>query len=297
MTSFRWYHKVLFLMGRVGALFYRFLPRFLQLFLSDILAFLWFDIVRLRRSVAISNIQLAYPELSEKEVRLIARRSYKNLCRSVLEYFLLIHMTKKDLNSYFEFQGLENLDAAIESQKGFFLLTLHLGNGDLGLAGMALLGYKLNLVSKRFKSEWLNDAWYGLRERLGTKLLIEEKTHFDILRILRSGGGVAFVLDQYMGPPVGTRTHFFDRVTGTAMGPAVFVQRTGALVLPAYCYRNSRGKISVVIEEPIPFEEKASKEKTIRHMTQVYTNKVEEIVRAYPDQWMWIHRRWKRFRD
>jgi KDO2-lipid IV(A) lauroyltransferase len=280
------------------ALVYRALPRSLQLKVGDFLGFLWFDVFRIRKDVAIDNLKKAYPEWSEKQVIDTARASVYNMGRSISEYLLLLHFSKKDLDRYFEFHGLENFDIMKKNGKGGFLITLHLGNGDLACAALAAKGYPVVLVSKRFKAKWLNDAWFKLRENLGTKILIEEKTHFEIMRALRSNQIVAFVLDQFMGPPIGTRTNFYGRVTGTAMGPAVFVQRTDCMALTGYSYRDKAGKIQIVAEAPVNFVPTSlDRNQSVRELTQCYTTEIERIVRQHPEQWMWIHKRWKQFRD
>lgn len=98
-----------------------------------------------------------------------------------------------------------------------------------------------------------------------------------------------------MGPPIGVRTKFFGRETGTAMGLALMAERTGAPVVPMYTVRQPDGSAIVIFEPEIPMQDFGPRDETIARMTQVYTDKIEEIVRKHPEQWMWIHRRWKDF--
>ncbi len=100
-----------------------------------------------------------------------------------------------------------------------------------------------------------------------------------------------------MGPPVGVRTQFFGAETGTAAALALFADRTHAPVIPVYNIRLPNGKIRVIFEEEVSFLEQGSTDKNIAFMTQQYTSKIEQIVKKYPDQWLWIHRRWKPFRE
>jgi len=106
---------------------------------------------------------------------------------------------------------------------------------------------------------------------------------------------VIFVLDQFMGPPIGVKTLFFGKETGTAMGLTVMAKRTGAPVIPVYCHERADGKQVVSCESEIEFEEKGEKSETLTYMTQKYTDKLESIIKLYPEQWMWVHRRWKKF--
>jgi KDO2-lipid IV(A) lauroyltransferase len=279
------------------------LPISVRLFLGDLIGFLWFDVLRIRRKVAIEHVGIAFPEKSIKERTQIARASLLNMGRMLIEYAQFPFFAAKDVDRFFRIEGRHFVEAALNDGKGALLLTLHLGNGDFATAAISRLGWPTNLISKEFKSQWLNELWFGMRRKHGTHFISPEKSSFEILRALRRGELVAFVLDQFMGPPIGVRTKFFGRETGTAMGLALIADRSGAPVIPCYTYRQPNGMHVIVFEEPIPFsrvgdsQDNSLREKNISAMTQKYTDKIEAIVRSHPEQWMWIHRRWKEFRE
>ena len=273
------------------------LPRGMQLAMGSFIGWLWFDVLRIRRRIAIDNVSIAFPERNLRERTAIARASLRSLGQTLIEYFIFPFFEKESVDRYFEVQGIENLRAALASGRGAIMMTLHLGNGDFAVAALSRMGFPMQLISKEFKSKWLNDLWFGMREKHGTKFISPEKSSFEILRALRRNEIVVFVLDQFMGPPVGVRTRFFGRVTGTAMGCAVIADRTGAPVVPAYTFRKPNGQHVMVFEEPMAFLDHGPREQNIAVMTQSYTDKIEAIIRRHPDQWMWIHRRWKEFRD
>lgn len=258
---------------------------------------LWFDVLRIRRKVVLSNLQIAFPEWSEKQRVQVARESMFGMGQTLAEFLLMVDFSKQDALKVFEFEGLNHLDQAFAKEKGVLLLTCHLGNGDYGCAAMARKGYRLNMISKQFKAVWLNDAWFGLRRRMGTGFIREEKSSAEILKALKRNEGVIFVLDQFMGPPVGVRTQFFGKVTGTAMGLAVFAQRTKAPLVPAYTFRLPDGRLKIVFDAELDLGPLLDDRANIPRMTQIYTDKIEQYVRAHPEQWMWLHRRWKEFRD
>ncbi len=282
------------------------LPRAIRDGLGNFIGWLWFDLFRIRRRVAVENVGIAFPEKSFAEQEQIARMSLRHMGRTLVEYCLFPFFGKGDVNKHFVFEGLEHIDAALKGGQGAIFLGLHLGNGDFAIAALSRLGYPMNLISKEFKSKWLNELWFGMRRKHGTRFIPPEKSSFEILRSLRRNEIVVFVLDQYMGPPIGVRTKFFGRETGTAMGLALMAGRTRAPVIPCYTYRRADGKHVAAFEAPIPFldngpdgpnPEKNLRDASIAVMTQIYTDKIEAIVRAHPEQWMWIHRRWKEFRD
>jgi Kdo2-lipid IVA lauroyltransferase/acyltransferase len=276
------------------------LPMRLRLVIGDAIGLLWFDVFRIRRGVALANVALAFPEKKSGERVHIARSSLRSMGRTLVEFSLFPYLKGRLGKKMFKYEGLEHLDRAFAEKRGVIMLTLHMGNGDMGAAGLSIRGYKMNLISKEFKSRWLNDLWFGMRRKLGTQFISPEKSSFEILRALKRNEAVIFVLDQFMGPPVGTRTRFFGVETGTAMGCALMALRTGVPVIPCYDVRCDDGTHRIVIEEAIPTPtglDDRLREENIAALTQVYTDKIEGVVRRHPEQWMWIHRRWKEFRD
>ena len=274
-------------------------PQAFRDFLGNCVGFLWFDLLRIRRRIAIENVTLAYPEMPEKERIQIARMSVYHLGRTLLDFTLFPFFTKDAIPKHFDFEGLDNFQAALDGGKGVMLLTAHIGNGDFAISALSQMGYPMNLISKEFKARWLNDLWFGMRRKLGTRFISAEKSSFEILKALKRNEAVLFVLDQYMGPPVGVRTKFFGKETGTAAGLALIAGRTGSPVLPCYTYRRADRKQVLVFEPAVPYQvlDDSLRSQNIAVMTQVYTDKIEAIVRKHPEQWMWIHRRWKEFRD
>lgn len=265
---------------------------------GNVIGFLWFDLLRIRRQVAIENVALAFPELPASEHLRIARASLRHMGKTLIEYFWLPLMEKEDFEKYFEIRGAEIVERCLAQRKGVYFLCLHIGNGDLSTAAVSRRGWPVSLISKVFKTKWLNEVWFKWRGRHGTQFISPEKSSFEILRSIKGNRIVIFVLDQFMGPPIGCKTTFFGRETGTAMGLAVMADRTGSPVIPVSTYRRSDGHHVIEFFEPIPWstlDVGLSRDENIRAMTQVYTDKIEEIVRSHPEQWMWIHRRWKNF--
>jgi Kdo2-lipid IVA lauroyltransferase/acyltransferase len=267
------------------------------------LGIVWFDVLRIRRRVAIENVAIAYPELSRADAVGMARSSLRHMGRTIFEFALFPFFKVESVPRVFDVQGLEYLEAAFAKEKGVLMLGLHLGNGDLGIAALSRLGWPVSLISKTFRTKWLNDLWFGMRAKHGTQFISPEKSSFQILRALKSKRAVFFVLDQFMGPPIGCRTKFFGRETGTAMGLAIMAERSGAPVVPAYTYRQPNGRHMIVFESEIAWQDASrssqkrdeAHDENIASMTQIYTDRIEAIVRRHPEQWMWIHRRWKNF--
>ena len=189
--------------------------------LGSLLGILWIDVLRIRRKVAVDNVALAFPEWSRAEQVRVARASLRHMGRTLVEFMLFPVLRPRDLETLFVFKGEENITKSLEAKKGVLMLSLHLGNGDLAVAALSQKGWSISLISKLFKAKWLNDFWFGLRAKHGTKFIAPEKSWFEILRALKARRIGAFVVDQFRGPRVGCKTTFFGVETGTAMGLAL----------------------------------------------------------------------------
>lgn len=279
------------------ALAFRVFPKRLRWAMGVFLGTLWFDILKLRRWTVLKNVTIAFPEESHEERLRIARESMYHLCYNFIEFSQLPFLNKKWVENEVVLHGLENFERARGKGKGVLILSLHVGNGDVGLAALAIKGFRLHVISKKFKNRFLNQLWFGVREKMGTRFLSPHGSSlaFDILKACRQQESVVFVTDQFMGKPYGIESTFFGRKTGTAYGLALFAMKSKAPVLPVYTYRDAELRTHIVFEEEIAFEKIEDKDLQIRLMTQKYNDRVESIVRRYREQWMWVHRRWKKW--
>jgi KDO2-lipid IV(A) lauroyltransferase len=118
---------------------------------------------------------------------------------------------------------------------------------------------------------------------------------FKILKALKDQRCVAFVIDQFMGKPYGIESTFFGYKTGSPVGLSVFANKSQAPVVPIHCYRDSEGVFNIVFSPEVPFEKTEQKDNQLLHMSEKYNRVVESLILKHPEQWMWIHRRWKKW--
>jgi len=285
------------------AYFLNIFPVKLLWFFAKAFSWLWFDVLRIRRWTVLKNLTIAFPEKSKEERMRLARLSMQHLCFGFFEFGLIPLMNKKWIDERAIFHGLDNYEKALAQGKGLLLLSLHMGNGDVGVAALTLKGIRFNLISKKFKNSIANEFWFGVREKMGTRFLQPHGKNlaFDILKATKRNEGVIFVIDQFMGRPYGIETTFFGKKTGSAYGLSLFALKTGAPVLPIYAYRDEDLKTHIVFEQSLEIDpdddeianNNQDKDLQIQRLTQKYNDRVESIVRAHPEQWMWVHRRWK----
>lgn len=273
------------------------LPRPLRWGVAMLLGWLWFDVFCFRRLTILKNLTIAFPDWSKHRKIQVGRHSIFHLCYNFLEFCLLPFCGKRWLEKQVIFHGFENYEKARAKGKGVLILTLHIGNGDMAIAAIALKYNRLYVISKKFRNRFINQLWFGVREKMGTHFIDPHgrSTAFDILRACKQNDSVVFVIDQFMGKPFGIETRFFGRRTGTAYGLALFSLKTKAPVVPMFTYRDDQGRIHVVCDPEIVAETETAPDRDlqIQKMTQKYNDKVEDIIRRHPEQWMWVHRRWK----
>lgn len=289
----------------MGKLLVRYLLRFLSavvprlpvgiaLRLGEILGIITYYTFPSRKRIARENLSAALgQERSEHQLKLIVWAMAKNLGRNMMEFLRLPVMTLKDIEHYIEFAGLENLEAALAQGKGAFILTAHFGNWDLCAAALAFKGYPTNLVTKYLKIEILNQLWLDYRGRVKVNPLYREGSLREIVRRLKNNEIIGFVLDQSSKRAEGVFVNFFGRPACTIPGLATLTQRLGTPVVPGFIIRQKGPYHKIVLEPPVPFQKCATLEETIVYNTQVYTDIIERYIRAHPEHWIWMHRRWK----
>jgi KDO2-lipid IV(A) lauroyltransferase len=270
-------------------------PRAFREGIGCVLGLLWYDVFRIRRDVVMANLDRAFPELSREEKVKIGRRSLMSLGKGFVEYAFLPFLNKQNAEKLFEMHGTELLDQATKEGRGALLLTLHLGNGDLASVGLALRGYRVFMVSKFFTWKWLNDLWFGMRRRSGMEFIAPRNSSFSLLKALKNNALVILPLDQFTGPPIGVKTTFFGHETGTAAGLALMAERAKSPVIACYTWRTPEGKHVLSFTERIDVHFGEDQDRSIVEYTQRFNNVLESFVRKHPDQWMWIHKRWKWF--
>ena len=285
---------------RPFAQFVHFAPYGVRKALAGMLAFLWYDLFRIRRKVILDNIGKAFPDWTLAKKTHVGRLSLYNWALNFVEYCHFPFITKDWMDKKAVLVNRHYADEVLKEGKGAIMITLHLGHGDMACAALALNGYPVSLSSKLFKWKALNDFWFELRERLGTHLIPPRDATFAVLRAVKENRIVIFPLDQYTGNPIGIRTSFFGIETGTAMGPAIMADRAGCPILFCYTTRLPDGRHQVVFDgiDRVSLKSPKSSEARdaeIRAKIQEWNDRIEKWVRMYPEQWMWLHKRWKRF--
>ncbi|MEM6532925.1 MAG: lysophospholipid acyltransferase family protein [Myxococcota bacterium] len=256
----------------------------------------WFHLIRVRRGVALHNLKRALgPEYSESELRRIAAESFQHQALFGVELLRFPLMSEAESVRLVERKNYHHMEAAVAEGRGVVAIFSHVGNFDLAGVSQALRGLPLAIVVKDIAWKPAHDYIFGQREGAGIQTIRAKRSEREILRALRAGKVVAFVIDQHMPPHRGIATEFFGMLASTSPAPTLFAQRTGATVITSHIRRNGLSSSHVyevdppmVLEEP--FDDRKANQ---RHNTERLNRWLESVIRRYPAQWLWMHKRWK----
>jgi KDO2-lipid IV(A) lauroyltransferase len=247
-----------------------------------------------RWDTVLGNLRRAYGEqLPDRELRALARRNFEHYGESAVEFLRLPLLTRENLERHVEFRGEERLREALAQGRGAIVLCGHYGNWDLTAVAQALRGMQAHVISKEARVRALNEVWMTVRREKGVAFLPPSDSSFAVVRALKRGGTVVVVMDQHRPHAEGVVARFFGLPASTLRTAAVLALRLGCPVLPIEGYRAARGRHRIEIGAPIPVRQGRDPEDSVLLTTQAYNDAIEGIVRRHPEQWAWIHRRWK----
>ncbi len=270
------------------------LPRSLGRSLAAGVAFLLYVGARRLRRVAYRNLDLALPGLSAAERRQVVRGVFRNLSRMLAEFARFPRFQSADLDRVIFSDGLENYNSAVARGRGVLLLTGHLGAWELGAFAQSLYGRPLNVVMRALDNPYLNNLVNRYRALGGNRLIEKRDFLRGILEALKNNQTVGILLDQNSSPPEGVFVDFLGLPACTSSGMAKIALRTGAAVVPAFAlWDESMGKYRLRFDPPLELVSTGDADPDVAANTQLFTKVLEDYVRRYPDQWLWIHRRWK----
>lgn len=269
------------------------LPRQLALFAGRCVGRIAYGLSDRLRATGHRNLELAFPEWSERERERILRGSFRNLGRLLGEFSQFPRATTQSLQSIIECRGLDNLKAAQESGRGVILFTGHLGAWELSSFALSAFGYPLSFLVRRIDNPLIESLIERTRTRFGNRSIDKRAAMRPMLKTLRAGGTLGILVDLNTQPHEGVFIDFFGIPASTASGVASLALRTGAAVLPVFIPWDEKQKRSILyIDPPLEISPTGNEEEDVREFTALYTYVVESYVRRFPDQWLWIHKRW-----
>jgi KDO2-lipid IV(A) lauroyltransferase len=247
------------------------------------------------RKVALQNLYLAFgQEKSASEIRGIARRTFQNLGMMAMEFFRIPGLNMEDFKKKVSVEGLDEALRLLEKKKGGLLLIGHFGNWELMGFMSKVIGNPIMVIAKPIKQERI-DRWItGIRKVAGLELIPPEKASQKVIHGLSQNRVVGILIDQRAKRSEGVWADFFGKKAPTTPGLAVLALRTGAPVLPVFMVRNGFQNHRLLIKKPLELIRTGNFKKDVEANTQLFNQTLESMIRQYPDQWFWVHRRWER---
>jgi KDO2-lipid IV(A) lauroyltransferase len=248
---------------------------------------------RLRRT-GIGNLEMALPELTPEERDHVLSRVYRNLGWQLAEFCRMERYTPANTADLIHYQGLERFLIAQARGKGVLILTGHLGAWELSSFYHSLMGHPMGMVIRRLDNKRLDAFVNRIRCLHGNRVNHKDDFARGLLTAMRQGEAVGILMDTNMTPPQGVFVNFFGRPACTASGLARVALKTGAAVVPGFLvWEAVESKYVLHFGEELDVRDTGDSEADVLALTQKCTSVIESWIRRYPDQWLWIHRRWK----
>jgi len=250
-------------------------------------------VVPVRKALVISNLCHAFPDKSQEEIQHIALKNYQNIFQTFFETLWIQRISEHQIRNIVNIPQLPLLDEMVSRGKGLIMLSGHLCNWELiALAVGMLSGHPLQIIVKKQHNPFADRLMNRLRTKFNNTVVDMDRAPRETLKRLREGGVVAMLADQ-SGPAEGLFVDYFGRPASTHIGPAVFFLRTNAPIIMTYGIRNSDGTFDVSFEEVPTSDVSGTDDQKIRTITERHVKMLEQFVRKHPDQWLWMHKRWK----
>lgn len=250
-----------------------------------------FDGFGVRRDVAVDNVKQALG-VDEAEARAIARRSYRNLGRTLMEFVALRRLTHADLRSMVRLEGLEHIEAARREGRGVVYLSAHQGNWELLGMTIAAHGIPVSYLVGEQTNRRVDAVMNDLRARQSIGIIPRAMALKNVLRRLRQNEMVAMLADQDARRD-GIFVEFLGRPAATVRGPAMFAIRQGCPVVFGFMHRDGAGNLVGRCYPPVHAPKDLDEEAAVHDIMQRYHTTLGEAVRNHPDEYFWGHRRWK----
>ena len=245
------------------------------------------------RLIAIHNLLRSFPDRPLEEIIRLAKDSYTSSALLVADFFDVPYLNKENLHQWISIEGLDNYTNACKEGKGVLLFSAHFGNWEIGNAALAIMTQPFIFVYRIFDSPFLEKGITDVRNSYGNISLSKDNAMRPILRLLKKGATINLLIDQNVAWYDGVFVDFFGRKACTTSGLALLTSHTKAPVLPVFTRRLPDGKYLLEIGKRVEVVNSGNRNADALINTQHFTKIIEDHIRQYPEQWFWVHQRWK----
>jgi KDO2-lipid IV(A) lauroyltransferase len=261
----------------------------------------FFHLLPFRRGVIVENLRRVFgAAVPLNEIERLAKAHYAHLWQLIVEFTRFRWMSAAKKRALVRVDGLETFVQAFHRGKGVLVLTGHFGNWEVatiaGIQNYPEVRGRFHFVRRPIKPRWLDALVTRRFNRSGFGVIGKRGSLDDIVTLLERGDVVVFPFDQYAGGKDGIDVEFFGERVGTFRSLAVIALASGAAVLPAACWRTPEGSHVLKFEEPVAAVDVENTSEAIERTTRAYNAALERLIVRHPEQWWWVHRRWRHAR-
>ena len=272
---------------------FRHIPLSLRRILAFFIARLAYYISLKHRLITIHNLMRSFPDRPLKEIIRLAKESYISAALVVVDFLDIPYLNKNNLHQWISIEGLDNYTEACKKGKGVLIFSAHFGNWEIGNAALAIMTQPFIFVYRVFDSPFLERIITDVRASYGNISLSKENAMRPMIRLLKNGATINLLIDQNVTWYEGVFVDFFGRKACTTPGLALLALHTKAQVLPVFTRRLPDGKYLLKIGKKVEIVSSGNRDTDVLINTLNFTKIIEEKIRQYPEQWFWIHQRWK----
>lgn len=285
-------HIIEFLFVIVLTPFLIIIPYNIRIKIGEYLGLIIYYVYKRRRDITFDNISNSFPEMNREWHNNVCKKSFMHFGIIAMEFIQLFRFNDKFIRKHILIQGEEHIKEALAKGRGIIGLCPHLGNWEFVAACIALKDYPVSVIMKRQSNPFINQIIEKLRSSFNMECIYKSNAGFPVIRALKRNRIVAFVADQDAGKN-GLFLKFLGRPASTAQGPARFAisNNSPALVFTGIKEKNT---FKIIISKSLNFDyNKKNLKSAVINNTSVWTKKMEEYIKKYPEQYFWMHRRWK----
>jgi Kdo2-lipid IVA lauroyltransferase/acyltransferase len=272
----------------------RLLPRKVARAVGAAIGAIAFRVLGRLRRVGLRNLELAFPEMTAADREATLRAEYRNLGFLLAEFCKMPGYTAPTASRFIRYEGLENYLAARDRGKGVLVLTGHLGAWELSSFYHSLMGMPMGMVIRRLDNSLIDALVNRIRCLHGNRVIHKDDFARGLIASMRAGETVGILMDTNMTPPQGVFVPFFGVLACTASGVARIAAKTGASVVPGFLlWEKAEQQYVLHFGEEVEVIRTGNPEQDAVANTASFTAAIERYIRQYPEQWLWLHRRWK----
>jgi len=289
------YRYGLYLIARFLVFMFRLMPRRTALALASGLGSLAFNFLVKERKKTLNHLRLAYDESkSEEEINLIASKVFVNCAKSAVDWIFYPRYDKFNWRKIVLWEDeLDRSHRVLALGKGTIFVTAHLGNWEMLAATYSFFGFPLSVVARRVYYEPYNQWIMKARLSKSLRTIYQDDSPKELLKAIKANQPIGIVADQDVDAIGGIFVPFFGHLAYTTTAPAKLSLATGSPIVPIFLIRNEDDTYRILLEDPIFPDSGAEKNQEIERLTRLWSASIEEKVRLFPEQWVWMHRRWK----